>query len=502
MKIIKKYKKYFIFALASLLLIFILSFFVSKNAVKTANASILSGESFSNYERIEVLPSTNDDFFILVTANGNSHICVFNSKENTCAQIETLNFKYAASASNENKLCLIEYSSNEITKVHIYSAANFSLNLEKTVTMTKDTKVSENNSFCFLKDSLFYINEKDRSSIIQYDLNEDNFVGDIFHIENDSFVSISPNCSKDKILATTSFNKYIMLDLSESQINSREINSKPDSFFKFLTDDILISESNSIYSISNNYDLDKRFKIENTKTSKRLNAIFLDENTGKKYILSDYDKSNIYCLDISNLNGGNSPSKKIVFENSEILTLGYNSSNSKTIVILKNSNGIEVKLIKSEDLVDIPASEEQSNEDIENDSYILNLKNKRIIIKNDNISTVREFKEIFEEGGYKVSSITNYLGKNISGSEKIGTGSTVKLAKGDDALEYKIIVLSDITGEGNANSKDKTALFNYLLGKTKLTEDVLKAADINTDGNVDAIDLLALDKILREKVQS
>ncbi len=78
----------------------------------------------------------------------------------------------------------------------------------------------------------------------------------------------------------------------------------------------------------------------------------------------------------------------------------------------------------------------------------------------------------------------------------------MKFLNNNEILEYKVIVLRDITGEGNANTKDRTALLNYLLGKTELTEDVLKAADINTDGNVDAIDLLALDKILNERVSS
>ena len=218
-----------------------------------------------------------------------------------------------------------------------------------------------------------------------------------------------------------------------------------------------------------------------------------------------YDTHNINCLEIIPQEDDTKIklNKRITFENSNILSLGYNSNNNETIVILKNGKNIEIKVINSEDLIDISSSEGQSSEDIfENDSYILNLKNKKIIIKNNNISTVREFKEIFEEGGYKISSFKNYLNKDISGSEKIGTGSTVKFLNNNEILEYKIIVLRDITGEGNANTKDRTALLNYLLGKTELTEDVLKAADINTDGNVDAIDLLALDKILNERVSS
>ena len=78
MQIFKKYKKSFLLALVTLLIILLLSFLISKNTVKRANASVL--DSYSNYERIEILPSAINDFFILVTANEKSYLCIFNSK--------------------------------------------------------------------------------------------------------------------------------------------------------------------------------------------------------------------------------------------------------------------------------------------------------------------------------------------------------------------------------------------------------------------------------------
>ncbi len=504
MQILKKYKKSFLLALVTLLIILLLSFLISKNTVKRANASVL--DSYSNYERIEILPSTINDFFILVTANEKSYLCIFNSKHNTCIQAKTLDFKYTACASHENKLCLVEYDGNKSTKIHVYSLVDNVLNLERTEILPQDTKISGNNSFCFLYDTFFYINENERSNIVRYKTNKINVKDNNFSLENDLFSSISMNNTKDKILAMTISNKCFVIDINDTNIkDSKEISSKLNSFCKFLRDDILISNDNSIYKFLNNNELVKIFDFENKENSREISTIFLDKNTGKNYILIGYDTHNINCLEIIPQDDDTKIklNKRITFENSNILSLGYNSNNNETIVILKNGKNIEIKLINSEDLIDISSSEGQSSEDIfENDSYILNLKNKRIIIKNNNISTVREFKEIFEEGGYKISSFKNYLNKDISGSEKIGTGSTVKFLNNNEILEYKVIVLRDITGEGNANTKDRTALLNYLLGKTELTEDVLKAADINTDGNVDAIDLLALDKILNERVSS
>lgn len=504
MQILNKYKKSFLLSLAALLIILLISFLISKNTVKRATASVL--DSYSNYERIEILPSASNDFFILVTTNEKSYVCIFNSKQNICIQAKALDYKYTASSNFENQLSLVEYDVNKGTKIHVYSLLNNVLNLDRTEILPQNTKISGEGSFCFLNDTFFYINENDRSSVVRYKPNEINSKENNFLLENDLFSSIAINNTKDKMLVMTVSNKCFVLEIFDTHIkNCKEISNRLNSFCKFLRDDIFVSKDNTIYKFLDDDDLIKIFNFENKENSKEIITIFSDKNTGKNYILISYDSHNINCLEILSQDGDTKVNlnKKITFENSNILSLGYNSNNNETIVMLKNGEGIEIKLINSEDLIDISSIAEQSDEDIvENDSYILNLKNKRIIIKNDTISTVREFKEIFEEGGHKIGSFKNYLGKDISGSEKIGTGSTVKFLSDKEILEYKIIVLSDITGEGNANSKDRSTLLNYLLGKIELTEDVLKAADINIDGDVDAIDLLALDKILNEKVKS
>lgn len=521
-------KKSVLFVLAALMLVLVMFIFLSKSLIKTKASSVLDIDGVNKIERLEVLSSTDNNFFILATANGKTHVCSYNSEENVCAVKGNLSFEYTTAASYGNELCVVDSKKLDeqdeyITSAYLCSAVNSNdfndlsdlsdLNIEKI--NLGNTKISGKNSFCFLKDTIFFINEKDKSKIIRYNITGDNDPNNNINLENDYFESISSNYDKNKILALTAGGKCILFELnndgsvSRKELDFKDSSSRPDTFCEFLTDDILISESGTVYTLNNEAGVLSKENVKTETTDgKKLNAIFHDKNTSKSYILNKCDNFNIDCFEITSANDiAERPSKKITFkENDNILALGYNIKFGEnknivdcvTLAVLKTSNGIEIKLITLENLKEIPTGEEQ-NEVSENDSYALDMGSRRIILKNSDISTVREFKENFEEGGYTISSFINYLGKEISGSEKIGTGSTVKLSNGSNTLEYKIIVLSDITGEGNVNTKDKTEFFNYLLGKTELTEEVLReAADLNRDNTVDTLDLLELDKMLNK----
>ena len=360
--------------------------------------------------------------------------------------------------------------------------------VSKEISFPLGTKITNDTSFSVHENKLIFINEDDNSKITSYDYENKNVFN--FYYSGSSFHSISLNSSCNKIYALTNNAKCVLFNLDEGSGEGKEIFVCPDSFCKFLKDDILISDSNTIYTEKNN-EITKNFRIESNHNGNISTLLFL-KNSKEEYILSVFDDSTIHCFDTSLYQKTEKPNKKISLEGCKILGLGYSSE--VAIVVLKNEKGINIKIIKKEDLEDIE-SEDDKGQDVENDLYIISFETRRIIIKKD-IKTVTDFKDNFEFGGYTISDFKNYLGKDISGSEKIGTGSTVVFKNGDSSLEFKIIVLSDITGEGNLNSKDLTSLYNYLLGKGPLNEDVLKAADINRDNNVDTIDLLTLDKIL------
>lgn len=92
----------------------------------------------------------------------------------------------------------------------------------------------------------------------------------------------------------------------------------------------------------------------------------------------------------------------------------------------------------------------------------------------------------------------NYKGE-IKSTGNVGTSGKLLLINGVETKNvYTLIVYGDLTGEGNINSRDKTLLYNYLLGKAELKGAYLIAADINRDGVIDTKDLLFLEKNISE----
>ena len=92
-----------------------------------------------------------------------------------------------------------------------------------------------------------------------------------------------------------------------------------------------------------------------------------------------------------------------------------------------------------------------------------------------------------------ITSCTNsdnqfkYVGKNFSFDIKLETNTKAK-----KNLTRTPAVIGDIFLDGNINMKDVGKINSYLAGKTTLTEQQLKNADVNADGKVDKTDKLLL----------
>lgn len=493
----KTYKKALGLFFLVVLLVFIISLIFGRRPLvkpeKSYGSQIPGSDSISDCQKVDVLPASGENFFILINTRSQTHVYTFNKENEECKLRTILNFKISAVKSRGNDLFLVKsYESGSDgrynTTVYVYSLLDDDSFVSKEISFPLGIKITNDTNFSVYKNKLLFINEDDNSKITIYDYeNKDVFN---FSYAGSNFHSISLNFSRNKMYALTNNSKYILFDLDENTGDGKEIFVCPDSFCKFLKDDILISDSNTVYTEKNN-EITKNFRIESNYKENISSLLFLKESR-EEYILSVFDDSTLHCFNTSFYQKTSKPSKKISLKGHKILGLGYSLEGS--IVVLKSEKGINIKIIKKEDLEDID-SEDDKEQDVENDLYIISFETRRIIIKKD-IKTVTDFKDNFEFGGYTVDEFKNYLGKDISGSEKIGTGSTVVFKNGDSSLEFKIIVLSDITGEGNLNGKDLTSLYDYLLGKVPLNEDVLKAADINRDKSVDTIDLLTLEKIL------
>lgn len=87
-------------------------------------------------------------------------------------------------------------------------------------------------------------------------------------------------------------------------------------------------------------------------------------------------------------------------------------------------------------------------------------------------------------------TVTNYSGKVLS-SGKIGTRT---IAYFEDK-PYTVIVIGDITGEGNINSRDLKKIMKHLVDSEKLDEIGMIAGDINSDNKICAKDITYIMKL-------
>ena len=76
------------------------------------------------------------------------------------------------------------------------------------------------------------------------------------------------------------------------------------------------------------------------------------------------------------------------------------------------------------------------------------------------------------------------------------TGDTVTITSGDETKTYTIILYGDINKDGKISILDLLAEQKHLLGTNKLTGTPSKAADVNKDGKISILDLLAVQKHL------
>ena len=92
-------------------------------------------------------------------------------------------------------------------------------------------------------------------------------------------------------------------------------------------------------------------------------------------------------------------------------------------------------------------------------------------------------------------------GKKIEGTEKAGTGSTIKIIDENEMIkmEYQIILYGDVNGDGKINSIDLLVLQRHILEIQKLQGVFWKAGNINKNGkNPSSLDLLIIQRHILE----
>lgn len=79
-----------------------------------------------------------------------------------------------------------------------------------------------------------------------------------------------------------------------------------------------------------------------------------------------------------------------------------------------------------------------------------------------------------------------------SGTEKLETGAIISI----NGVQYTVIKLGDVSGDGIVDAIDLLKIRKYLIGKETCENEFFKSMDVYTDGVVDAKDLLKIRKVL------
>jgi hypothetical protein len=170
---------------------------------------------------------------------------------------------------------------------------------------------------------------------------------------------------------------------------------------------------------------------------------------------------------------------------------------SKIFAIKKNSNFFSYCVYNEDTIFPLENNSENSDSDSNSDnSSKTNLDFKDYKLSGKYIfipygTTFAQFKKAISYDGYSIEFSKS--------SGKIGTGSTVTFSRNNNNHKYIFIVMGDITGEGNINTNDRSAMLNYLLGTGKLNDEFIISGDLNSDNKISNIDLVLLER-KREKL--
>lgn len=187
-------------------------------------------------------------------------------------------------------------------------------------------------------------------------------------------------------------------------------------------------------------------------------VVIVKDTTLQAYSKDDYSLAYTYELTYSPLAIGANGNKLIVINNS------YNSEVMNADTIFKEPN----------DAIQVASVEYYS------------LDNDYIVVGQG--TTIAKFKSILGDN-YEVIF-------NDKTSGNIGTNYKANITYNNTNKTYTLVVMGDVTGEGNINSRDTSAIFDHILDNEKLKGYYKVAGDINADNEISNIDLVKIARMI------
>ena len=120
-----------------------------------------------------------------------------------------------------------------------------------------------------------------------------------------------------------------------------------------------------------------------------------------------------------------------------------------------------------------------------NDSYISN-----VGIGTDASTMINKLKSMSSDASIIITSD----GRQLSGSEKLGSGDIVKISNNGNEQSLRIVIYGDANGDGDINVLDLLKVQKHILNTASLSGSHKEAADANKDGNINVLDLLKVQK--------
>lgn len=478
----------------------------------------------------DIIPSDDGNFFIL-SYDKNSEKTALSYLDNTG---DTPNIQRLKFLVNREQKDIIDY---KYTTANYCNGSLYLTHIEDNKTIIEKYRINLKNKLCAVTNSIVLqgikIESQKQIAVDSEGVNicfiESTNAGSIDFVTDSgktdkkltsperNFHTIASDISKNYLYALDNFNNMWRYNLgNENYTLERPSSDISIQNFKFLTDNVLVTSDGYICVLnSSEFKFDTKVKSAvEMKNYPTCVAMGFDDSS---ILVKTEDKviSRIRCSD------GAVTGKIELTEN----ILAISNSDNKIIVVTGGENNKIINLISNSDIVEVippkpevpdegegepkpnpdpddnqekEPSDENDDDSITSDIHQIDLEN-HIISEIPVGTTFAEFKNNLIFNGYSLV-FKDINGKVKTGnSTKIGTGYTVTFVKdGTERGSFKLVVQGDLTGSGTLTSRDISTFTNYLLGKTNLDGLYLQAANINEDGEADAIDLFLMYKMLQK----
>lgn len=124
-------------------------------------------------------------------------------------------------------------------------------------------------------------------------------------------------------------------------------------------------------------------------------------------------------------------------------------------------------------------------------AYTINEQEKIIINILPNTTVTNLKNKLITSGTIK---IYNKNGQELTKSELVGTGATLKIVETSDI--YKMVVMGDLNGDGKITTTDLLKLKKHVTNIEKLKSEYKTAADINSSNTITTTDVLKMKQII------